>query len=399
MASNQREAAILGLGTALPSYRYAQSAIAEWLVEALRHQNRTSMARRIPQMFAATGIDYRYSCLPDGFGSPAQSGFVADRATNKPVPTSERMAIYQRESIPLGVAAAQAALHDLAVQHELAPEAAAESITHLIVVSCTGFFAPGLDQAIALRIGLRPTVERTLIGFMGCAAAFNALRNAVHMAEARPNTRVLIVCVELCALHFQADTNMANLIATSIFADGAAACVVGIPAADYAGDSLAIAGSYSALMPDTPDEMVWKIGDQGFALQLSTRIPDLLSIAAPQAISSMFPLERPAFWAIHPGGRAIVDALEAILQLPPEAVEPSRTVLRECGNMSSPTILFVLHEMRDQLRQSVNTSTTGVAMAFGPGLVVEMAKLTYQPAAAAQMPRVRSLQSEAQHVA
>jgi predicted naringenin-chalcone synthase len=399
MGPTQRDVAILGLGTALPPYRYTQTAIAEWLAEALRHQNRTSISRRIPQMFAATGIDFRHSCLPDGFGPPAQSSFVAAGETNKPVPTSARMAIYQRESIPLGVAAAQAALNDVAQQTELSPIEAAESITHLIVVSCTGFFAPGLDQAIALRLGLRPTVERTIIGFMGCAAAFNALRNAVQMMQGRPHARALIVCVELCSVHFQADTNLANLIATSIFADGAAACVVGVPADDYAGDCLAVTESYSALMPDTPDEMVWKIGDQGFSLHLSTRIPDLLSIAAPQAITELFPLERPAFWAIHPGGRAIIDALEQILHLDPADVEPSRTVLRECGNMSSPTILFVLHEMRNRLRQSATKPTSGVAMAFGPGLVVEMAQLTYQPAAEGSLPGVRSQHAEAQHVA
>jgi predicted naringenin-chalcone synthase len=174
------------------------------------------------------------------------------------------------------------------------------------------------------------------------------------------------------------------LVAASLFGDGASACVVGMPTADT-GDYFRIEELYSAIQPDTDAEMVWTIGDHGFQLYLSSRIPDHLVEAAPQSLYHLFGDERPEFWAIHPGGRGIIDRLAEIFALEPEETTPSREVLRRVGNLSSATILFVLDEVRRQLAEKASTADArdgmqtyqGVAMAFGPGLVVEMARLSF----------------------
>jgi len=253
----------------------------------------------------------------------------------------------------------------------------ASSISHLIVVSCTGFFAPGLDLALAQRLQLAPTVERTVIGFMGCAAAFNGLRTAAHIVRSRPMARVLVVCVELCSLHIQPGAEREHLIAGSLFADGAAACIVGVPH-EGTGDAFVLEDFYAQVKPDAHGAMVWQIGNHGFALQLSPQVPKHLAQIAPAALSHLCSQNELKFWAIHPGGPAIVDQLAEVFNLAPAEVAASRAVLRQFGNVSSATILFVLAEFRAQLQQR-SSPQTGVAMAFGPGLVIEMARITYLP--------------------
>jgi predicted naringenin-chalcone synthase len=295
------------------------------------------------------------------------------------------MAIYQREAVEVGVAAAERAL--------AAPQLtdAAAGVTHLIVVSCTGFFAPGLDLAIARRLGLRPTVQRTVVGFMGCAAAFNGLRLAAQIVDGQPDAQVLVVCVELCTLHLQPGSERIALTVASLFADGAAACLVG--AAQPGGDLLRLNRLHTQVQPDTEDAMAWQIGDHGFVMRLSPDVPRYVGTLATSALATLLDGQpEPTFWAIHPGGRAIVDRLADLLQLSPAQTAASYGVLRRYGNMSSPTILFVLAELLNDLRTSPGP-VSGVAAAFGPGLVTEMAHLTYVPPAAlgpsaAQLPQL-----------
>jgi predicted naringenin-chalcone synthase len=234
---------------------------------------------------------------------------------------------------------------------------------------------------VAQRLKLAPTVERILIGFMGCAAAFNGLRMATQIVRSQPSARVLVVCVELCSIHIQPGAHRESLISGSLFADGASACLVGSSPANQA-DIFEIGNFYTGVKPETTSEMVWQIGDHGFALRLSPKIPRHLAEAAPAALHALIG-ERPApcFWAIHPGGRAIVNRLIEIFQLQPEQVRASWSVLRHFGNLSSATIFFVLDEIRRKFCQDkTNQNINGVAMAFGPGLVIEMAYLTYIPA-------------------
>jgi predicted naringenin-chalcone synthase len=371
--------ALLAFGHAVPPYRVEQAHVAGWMVEAFQADR--TLARWLRYLYTRSGIETRYSCLPDAEYPPALSRFAPHRTLADAPTTAERMAIYKREAVPVGAAAASAALRDYAGAATRDVASVADAVTHLLVVSCTGFFAPGLDQAIARDLGLRDTVERTLIGFMGCAAAFNALRLAAQLVQADPAALVLIVCVELCSLHIQPGTDRVNLVVASLFADGAAACLVGTPTTDDR-DQFVIGGFHTSLQPDSQSDMVWDIGDHGFTMHLSPQIPAHLGKAAPHALDALVgPDAALNFWAIHPGGRAIVDELATIFALTPEQMAATRHVLRNYGNMSSPTILFVLQELRAQLRRQQGADVQhGVAMAFGPGLVIEMAQLRYVPA-------------------
>jgi len=230
---------------------------------------------------------------------------------------------------------------------------------------------------IARELGLAPTTSRTVIGFMGCSAAFNGLRMASQIVAGDPHARVLVVSVEICSPHIQPGTRRDDLVSASLFADGAAAALVGMPtAADH--DYFRLDNFHTDMKPNTRDEMVWKIGNHGFTLRLSPHIPDHLTDVVPAALAQLTGAQTPDFWAIHPGGRAIVDGLQQILALDDSAVAASRRVLRDYGNMSSATILFVLAAHAEALAKS-GQPATGVAMAFGPGLTVEMAQLSYAP--------------------
>jgi predicted naringenin-chalcone synthase len=369
---------ILSLGTALPRYCASQIAVGQWMADSLATQ--PALGRWLQRLYAKSGIETRYACVPDFSQPPEGSRLAPGQAPADTLTTAERMAIYEREATDLGAVAARRAIAAYASRSDTDPAAVASSVTHLIGVSCTGFFAPGLDIAIVRELGLAPTVERTLIGFMGCAAAFNGLRAAWQIVRGQPSARVLVVCVELCSLHIQPGCKPENLVSASLFADGASACLVGC--SQHHGDLFEIENFYTGLKPETGSDMIWQIGDHGFILRLSPQIPQHLAEAAPAALESLLGSAAwPHFWAIHPGGKAILDRLGAIFELRPEQLQASRSVLCRVGNLSSATIFFVLDELRRQLRQEPANGKKigGVAMAFGPGLVIEMARLSYIP--------------------
>jgi predicted naringenin-chalcone synthase len=378
MRPDQPTPAILGLGTAVPPHRVAQSHLSEWLAGALADQ--PALARWLRSLYRLSGIETRYSCLPDASMSPADSRFVPTRLPEEAPTTAERMAIYEREAPAVGAAAAQRALADLGGDEPGALEAAAASVTHLIAVSCTGFFAPGLDLALGARLGLRPGVERMLVGFMGCSAAFTGMRLAAQIVCARPEARVLVVCAELCSIHAQPELDRTNLTVTSLFADGAAACLIGADT-DGAHERFELDRFFTAYAPEAADAMSWRIGDHGFRMTLSPQVPRLVGRMAPGAVDGLLAGgPRPRLWAIHPGGPSIVDQVVESLALTEEQAAPSRAVLRGFGNMSSPTILFVLNELRERLRaERPSGPEAAIAMAFGPGLVAELGLMTYVP--------------------
>jgi predicted naringenin-chalcone synthase len=334
------------VSTALPPHE-AHAAFLRWVQGRITERRDRILFDR---MAARSGIEQRWTVLPPGEGGDQTSagGFYAD---GHMPPTSERMATYAAHAPELCVEAANG-LGDLS------------GVTHLVLASCTGFIAPGIDQIVARRLGLAGSIERTLVGFMGCYAAVAALRTAYHIVRSCPDARVLVLNVELCTLHLQADTTLEPILAMMLFGDGATAALV---SADPVG--LTLDGPFAATLPDSEDLIRWTIGDEGFAMHLSGAVPARIASALelPALRDAIGDVDTIDGWAIHAGGRTVLDAVEQGLGLGPDALAASREVLRTCGNMSSATLMFVFERILASRRPVAN----GVAMAFGPGLAAE----------------------------
>jgi predicted naringenin-chalcone synthase len=287
------------------------------------------------------------------------SQFLPNGDPDYPGPrTGYRNRRYATESVKLAVEAATPAV--------AAAGFAPESITHLVTVSCTGFAAPGIDLALIRGLGLRPTVERTHVGFMGCHGALNGLRVANAYASDRP-ARVLLCAVELCSLHYHYGDDPEKVVANALFADGAAA-VAGDGAA---GPGWRVAATGSCLIPDSADAMTWNIGDNGFEMTLGKQVPrkiaeNLRGWLIPWLAANRLTVGEIGSWAVHPGGPRIVESVEESLGLPKAATAASREVFAEYGNMSSPTVLFILKRLMEG-----DAPRPCVMLGFGPGLVAE----------------------------
>ncbi len=325
-------------------------AFLDWARQQLTGPREAALFER---MAARSGIGHRWSVLAED-RSPTGAGGFYD-AANWPG-TAARMEVYASEAPALACAAIE----------QLSAQVSLEGITHLVLASCTGFVAPGVDQIIARRLGLAPSVERLLVGFMGCYAAVAALRSARHIVRSEPAARVLVVTVELSTLHLQQTSDLEAMLAMLQFGDGAAAALV---TGDPAG--FALGQPFAATLPDSHELIRWAISDTGFVMHLSGEVPGRIAEAlageafSAAAMGGHAPGEIDG-WAVHAGGRSILDAVERSLALPPAALDHSRGVLAECGNMSSATLMFVLARLLAGPRVS-----RGVALAFGPGLASE----------------------------
>ncbi len=308
------------------------------------------------RMVERAQIAQRWSCLAPA-ADPAGEAVDASRFYVRGAfpSTADRMRLFEAEAPPLAAQAVEAL--DLGSD--------VRSISHLIIVTCTGFSAPGLDIELIRRCGLDPSVERTIVGFMGCYAAINALKLARHIVRSEPQAKVLVVCVELCTLHLQETDDLEQVLAFLLFGDGCAAALVsGEPI------GLALDRFHTVLMPDGADLIRWHIRESGFDMILSGRVPGALGTALTAGSSAIFngaPLEEIELWAVHPGGRSVLDAVDAALKLNPTALSASRDVLLRYGNMSSSTVLFVLQS----LMRGARPGALGCGMAFGPGLTAE----------------------------
>ena len=350
--SAQAGAYLNAVGTAVPDHDIHEAFIA-WARARISDPRE---AKLFDRMAARASIGHRWSVLDrvaDG-GSPVSvGGFYG----SDPHPgTAARMAIYAKAAPGLGVAAIEA----------LRTKVGLNDVTHFVVASCTGFVAPGIDQIIARTIGLAPSVERLLVGFMGCYAAVAALRSARHIVRSDESARVLVLCVELSTLHLQHVNAIEPLLAMLQFGDGAAAALVTAEPSGFA-----FGTPFATTLPDTAELIRWDITDSGFAMHLSGEVPGRISAALTDAeFAAAATGGRPPAsidgWAVHAGGRSILDAVETALHLPADALADSRGVLRDNGNMSSATLMFVLARLLE--RGGIDE---GVALAFGPGLAAE----------------------------
>jgi predicted naringenin-chalcone synthase len=356
--------AIQSLATAVPPHELPQ-------VEALRIAQQIccateSQRQLIKVLYRRAGVETRYSAVPcqralQWFQDPSQAG----RATGPT--TAERMELYRQHAGPLALCAARGSL---AVASDVAGR-----LRHLVTVSCTGFQAPSIDLELISGLGLRPTTERTHVGFMGCHGAINGLRVAKAVAQSQPAAAVLLCAVELCTLHYHYPWDPEMLVGNAIFGDGAAA-LVGVAATENTDPALwRVVATGSCLLPDSRDAMSWDIGDHGYSMRLSSRVPDLIGQHLRPWLAAWLDeagvaLADIASWGIHPGGPRILTAASEALELPQTATAMSRDILRRYGNMSSPTVLFILKQLIEQ-----QAPRPCVLLAFGPGLVAEAALL------------------------
>lgn len=346
----QTNACINAIGCAVPKQDVHLSFI-QWAARQLKDDRARQLFTR---MADRSGIDHRWSVLPaaPGGGSPVDpGGFYADGMPS----TAQRMQLYGEYAPPLALRAIEALRNKVGV----------EGVTHLVVASCTGFIAPGVDQIIAATLGLAD-VERTLVGFMGCYAAVAALRTARHIVRSEPDARVLVVTVELSSLHLQPEQQVDRLLMMLQFGDGAAAALV---TAEQQGISLG--QPFALTLPNSAELIRWHVGDSGFLMHLSGEVPGRIQSALKDPdIRRLLcgPIE-PAkidHWAVHAGGRSILDAVEHGLDLDDGALAASRSILARHGNMSSATLMFILADMLTDQRAG-----NGVALAFGPGVAAE----------------------------
>jgi len=305
------------------------------------------------RMASRADITHRYSFLdPKGAGQfSSQDANEFYRLGDFPT-TSRRMELFERNA-PL--------LMRKAVDRLALSEEERAGITHVLVTCCTGLYAPGLDFEIVEHLGLSPSVERTMIGFMGCYAAINALKLARHIVRSESKAGVLMLNLELCTLHFQETKELEQVLSFLVFADGAAASLITGHDQGFALDSFK-----AVMVPETRGLITWRIGGLGFDMLLSGKVPGELGRALHEG-ELMAQRDGIDLWAVHPGGRSILDAVEKGLELPPDALAASREVLSCFGNMSSATVMFVLQRIMQQARPG----QSGCAMSFGPGLTAE----------------------------
>lgn len=350
---------ITAIGTANPSTKIGQQQIATFMARAMKPDYINE--RRLRAVFNSSGIDFRYSVLDD-YNYENNFHFFPGDSTFEPFPsTKKRSEIFREHALPLSLQA----IHN-AIQDETS------SITHLITVCCTGMYAPGLDIDIIKSLHLSPNIHRLCINFMGCYAAINALRTAHEFCKADASAKVLIVCTELCSLHFQKEVTDDNILSNALFADGAAAVLM--EASTNKKKKLMPVSFYMDLMPEGDQDMAWSIGDFGFEMKLSAYVPSLIEKGITSFTTTMLDqlglkCDSIKFFAIHPGGKRILKVIEKALGIRENKNEFAYSVLRNYGNMSSPTVLFVLNEIFKRISDEDHDEHV-LSFAFGPGLTL-----------------------------
>lgn len=355
---------ITAIGTATPPHALPQQAIAAFMSRAM--QLGADDARKLQVLFRASGIETRYSVLED-YGRTSDFAFYENTPGMEPFPsTRRRLELYRKHALAVSLEAVSGCLSKI-------PGFRKDSITHLVVVSCTGMYAPGLDIDLVKALGLSSAIQRTSINFMGCYAAFNALKIAAAACEAKSDAKVLIVCTELCSIHFQKENTEDNMLANALFGDGSAAVLV--ESTVRPGHNLMLESFHCELATEGEHDMTWTVGDLGFEMRLSSYVPDVVgggirNLTRTLLAKSQQSFQDVSFFAIHPGGKRILEAIEHELGLTKSQNKFAYDVLRKYGNMSSPTVLFVIQEVMRGLAESDHGKRI-LSFAFGPGLTLE----------------------------
>lgn len=355
---------ITAIGVANPCYKRSQQDAADLI--CMGFDLKPAKKKILKAIYKSSGIEYRYSVISDYCKIPGEFEFFPNNPSDSFPTTSERMKLYKSNALTLALSAIENCL-------KVIEDFNKKDITHLITVSCTGMYAPGIDIEIIQKLGLDPSTKRTTINFMGCYGAFNGMKVADAFCQAQPNSNILVVCIELCSIHFQNNFSIENIISNAIFADGAAAVL--IQGNTKQQKYLNIESFYCDLVPQTNQEMAWNIGDQGFDIVLSSYVPEVIkfgisSFTQKLLAKSSVTLDDIDYYAIHPGGLKILQACEESLEISVEDNKYSYDVLRNFGNMSSATILFVLKNILDSLSTSDDNKNV-FSCAFGPGLTLE----------------------------
>jgi predicted naringenin-chalcone synthase len=355
--SSGSRALVSGLGTALPPYRVDQDTVAGNAALVLEHERSRRFLRRL---FRQSGVASRPFVIPDAL-DPSRAVLYGKGDPG----ISRRMAIFREEAPPLAITAARQAIKEAGVDRS--------SISDLVVVTSTGACTPGLDVDVAAGLGLSPSVHRSLVSMMGCAGAFHGVRIARRAVESDPRAVALVVCVEICSIHMDREGDPGHIVACSLFGDSAAAVV--IESSSGQSSALAFLGAEAShLEPRHSSALTWTLGDRGFELRLGRALPGAIAEELPAFVSDLVPRARGLagsggirWWAVHPGGEAILRSVEGALRLPREALVHSRSILSRFGNLSSAAVLFVL----DRVLSETTEGEVGVLLGFGPGLSLE----------------------------
>ena len=362
---------IISIATSVPAYQHRQEDIFDFA--NIIHSNSDEESRKLKFLYRHSGISTRYSIMPDYSCSAEERKFYSKEKDLEPFPNLEkRMEWFNENAGQLSIAAINDCINGRIYK---------EAITHLITVSCTGMSAPGLDLEIMEAMNLPQNIFRTSVNFMGCYAAVHALRLADAICKNEIDANVVIVCTELCTLHFQKEKTIDNLTSTLLFADGCAAVLVQHDNSKEKG--LTLKSFFSNVAFNGKKDMSWRLSSKGFLMTLSGYVPELVKEDFDELVSKALDKagiskEAISYWCMHPGGKKILEAISQSLQLKNDELKYSYEVLNDYGNMSSPTILFVLKKILESLRSGEDSDNkTVLGAAFGPGLTMETFIATY----------------------
>ena len=361
---------ITSIATGVPAYKHQQGSIFSF-ADTIYCKDETD-SRKLRYLYSHSGIDTRYSVLPDYSSAAEDRQFYATSKNLEPFPDLEkRMEWFATNAGSLCVSTIQDCIKGKISSHE---------ITHLITVSCTGMSAPGIDLEIVETMGLPANIFRTSINFMGCYAAIHALKLADALCNSKQHVNVVIVCVELCTLHFQKEISTDNITSTLLFADGCAAVLLQQDSTVEKG--LQLNNFFSDVAFKGKKDMSWQLSSKGFLMTLTGYVPDLVKedfdiLVNKALIDAGITKESISHWCIHPGGKKILEAIQQSTGLTAGNLQYSYDILRDYGNMSSPTVLFVLNKILQELKSNESEKATIFGAAFGPGLTMETFIATY----------------------